>query len=365
MFNPVTDRLKLVEKILVRGRSLLGGILLLDQDVPAIEGVSQEIFRDGVHIDSVCPASFYPDDSLNIGDVVKARKGDSIYCIQLVPQPYTITGTIQTQDFYQRIYEMQVILEVKHPAYMIEWYLQSKDPAGWIIDHLKRNFESWAASMSHDQLENTKPSSSLERTIQLLCNQCGIKITRYRWSFRVDPLRAQDLEFRHKTELKKIEMRNAHETRMIEIQNEHAEKALEEKQRREREREQKIFDLEEKLRNNNFLREERRRNQQNAAYIQLLSETVKDLVEINRGQIHDAFEYDGVVKAVLQNSVQLLKIFEGPVSEEDKIIETVFSDATTPFEEKDDVAETDRYTDFSFSAREVINEERRNSTDAR
>jgi hypothetical protein len=89
----------------------------------------------------------------------------------------------------------------------------------------------------------------------------------------------------------------------------------------------------------------------------LLSKTVKDLVEINRGQIHDAFEYDGVVKAVLQNSMRLLKIFEDPVSEEGKVIEPASSDATNPFKEKEDMAEMDPHTDFSLSATKIIDNE--------
>jgi type II secretory pathway component HofQ len=118
-------------------------------------------------------------------------------------------------------------------------------------------------------------------------------------------------------------------------ESEHEMKMLEERNRREREQEQKEFERNEKLKNNNFLREEKRRNQQNVAYIQLLSETVKDLVEINRGQIHDAAEYDAVVKAVLQNSLGLLKVFESPLPEPGKVIETESPNRAIAFDDEE------------------------------
>ncbi len=354
MFNPVTDRLKLVEKVVVSGRSLLGRIplSLFDQDILVIEDVSQEIFRGKDYLGSVRPASFYAEKAsgLNAMPSIKARRGDIIYCITLAPQPYDFTGTVQTQDSYQRIYEMQIVLVVNNPTRVIEWYHQSKDPAGWLKDHLKRNFELWAAGIGHDKLDSTRPS--LDNTTQLLSNQCGIRITRYSWNFRIDPARSKELEIHKNTELRKIEMRSAYDLRMIEIENEHTMKAAEERRQREREREQKDFEREEKLKQNNFLREEKRRNQQNAAYSQLLSETVKDLVEMNRGQMRDAFDYNGSVKAVLQNSLRLLNVFDGPVPEEGKVIDTTSSDGTMPFEGEEDKTGLDNPPDSLLSSNE-------------
>src|SRR2546430_15649919 len=111
MFNPVTDRLKLVDEVVVSGRPILGRILLslFDQDILVKEGVSQEVFRGEEYLGAVRPASFYKEkaSSLNTLPHKKVRRGDIVYLVKLVPQPYNFTGTVQTQDKYQRIYEMQ------------------------------------------------------------------------------------------------------------------------------------------------------------------------------------------------------------------------------------------------------------------
>lgn len=347
MFNPVTDRLKLVEKDIVPGRSLFGKIPLsfLGQEIPAIEGISQEIYRGETHIASVRPASFYEEEGLEPDTLfpVRARSGDTLYHVTLASQPYNFTGTIQTQDHYQRIYDMHIVLAVKDPTRVVDWYRQSKDPANWVVGRFKSFFEASASSISHDMLSTAK--LPWEHTAQLWCNTCGIKITQYTCNFRVDSIRAKELEIYRNTELRKIEMKKAHELKTIEVGYDHTIKILEERHRREREREQKEFERSEKLKNNDFAREERRRSQQNAAYIHLLSETVKDLVEINRGQIHDAAEYDAVVKAVLQNSLGLLKIFEGPLPEPGKVIETESPSRATIFDEEDG---TDPHTKISL-----------------
>src|SRR2546423_7244003 len=133
MFNPVTDRLKLVEEVVVSGRPVLGRIplSLFDQVIFVIEDVSQEVFRGKNYLGSVRPASFYAEKALSLDTMplIKARRGDMIYRVTLAPQPYGFTGTVQTQDKYQRMYEMQIVLEVKDPTRIIEWYHQSKDPA--------------------------------------------------------------------------------------------------------------------------------------------------------------------------------------------------------------------------------------------
>ncbi len=343
MLNSVTDYLKLVEQEVVRGWPILGRIPLpfFDQDILVIEGISQEVFRGKNHHGSVKAGSA----------LVKARRGDIIYYVTLTPQWYTFTGTIQTQDKYHITYKMQTELVVTNPKRVVEQYRQSKDPSGWMIDRLKKIFEGWAAGIGHDKLDDSaKPS--FDATLQLLGVDCGVSIRRYSWNFIPAPTSLKELEIYQNTKLRKIEMRSAHEIKMIEIENEHEVKDLDAKLRRERERDQKAFDREEKLKENKVSREEKRRKEQNEAYIKLLSETVKNLVEINRWLIHDALDYDRSVKAVLQNYLKLLEVFDSSLPEEGKVIDTTSSNGAIPFTEED-VNGTDSSVGSLFSSNNI------------
>ncbi len=337
MFNPVTDRIKLVEEIVISGRSMLGKmpLPLFDQVLPAINGFNQEVFRNGAYLGSVHPTNFPVEKANSLGVIhpIKVRRGDIIYRITLAPQPYHFPGTVQSKDKYQRIYDMSIVLMVNNTTRVIEWYHQSKDPAGWVINRFKENFEQWASSIEHDKLSSAKPS--WDNITQLLSNQCGIRITQPRWSFRADLIRGREWEIRQHAELRKVE-----------IEKEHEIKSLEEQLRREREIAQKDFDRDEKSKQNEFVRAEKLKNRRNEAYMQLLSETVKELMTMNRERIREALDYNRSVKGVLQDSLRLLNVFSGSVPENEEVIDSMPSYDDISLEDKEGVNAPDTAIDL-------------------
>ena len=348
MFNPVTDRLKFVEKIVIGGRPVLGRmpLPLFDQVVPVINGFSQEVFRRGGYLGSVRPTNSPVEKagSLDVIHPIKVRRGDIIYRITLAPQPYHFLGTVQSKDKYQRIYDMSIVLMVNNATRLIEWYHQSKDPAGWVIRCFKENFERWATGIEHDKLNSARPS--WDNIAQLLSNRCGIRITQPKWSFGADPIRERDWEIRRHADLRKVE-----------IENEHEIKKLEEQLQRERERAQKEFEQEEKSRHNEFIRGEKLKNRQNEAYMQLLSETAKELMTMNRERIREALDYNRPVKPVLQDSFRLLSVFSGPVPENEEVIDSMLLNRDMPLEGEDDMNAPDAVIDLPILSNNETDED--------
>jgi hypothetical protein len=354
MDNPVTNRLRLIEMIQFEGLPIFGSTKIpwFDQAVPMIEGISQEVFRGENHLDSVHPGNQSVGASSTKPLPVKARKGDIIYRVSLIPQPYDFTGIITTKDGYQRMYEVSLQLLVNSPRRCVENYRASKDPASLTIGQFKTQFELYFSQLVHDEIDLS--STRIGKLNQQLSDLYGIIVVHPNWRFHADPRRKRELEIQQKTELRKKEVEADVEAKVFELRKNtilkkeelklNAEvKELEDDIRMRRDRIQKQFDHDEKVKQNDFVRVEKIKGNLNEARIKLLSTTVNDLATINTERIRDAFDSDASVRAVLEYSLKLLAVFTEQKSKSEEVIDsTLLNDgvaANTESEEKEPITD--------------------------
>lgn len=308
MDNSVTNRLRLIEVFPVEGLPLLGNIKMrwFDRVVSPIEGICQEVYRGKSYIDSVYPQRYQTEATNRLP--VKARKGDLIYRVTLTPQPHDFTGVVRTKDDYRRIYHVHVQLRVNNPNKCVECYRNSKDPASLVIDEFRTGFERFFSRYTHDSLSNVNPG--FDAFNKKISSTCGIIIENPNWSFYADRQHEKELEIQRDIELKKreilaeveiksFELQNRTELKKKEIASDAEVKEWEDDINMRRERAQRQFDRDEKVRQNDFLREEKIKSRLNEARIKLLSMTLDDLTAINSERIRDAFDTNASVRKVL------------------------------------------------------------------
>lgn len=312
MENPVTDRLMLVETTCFEGLPLLGNITIpwFEQRIPARKGINREVFRGKNYIGSVnSPSIRLGDQRERESAPVKARKGDLIYNVLLTPQLYNFTGFIGTKDGFQRTYEVRLQLQVNNSKRCVECYREGRDPAAMAIGHFKSKFEQYFSRFVYDEIDHIKVST--EKLNKQLDDMCGIIVVHMNWKFYLDLQREKALQIRRNAELRKIE-----------IETEAEVKELEERQKMDRERRQKQFELEEKGKKNDFDRMEKLKQNLNEARIQWLSNTVQELVTINKEQIRDAIDSNVSVRTVLEDHLKLLSVFSGSNPKDGGIVDS-------------------------------------------
>jgi len=201
MDNQVTDQLRLVEEIIFKT------LPFLSHTLPTLQNVSQEIFRDGKHIGAVSP---YNQGS----SLIKVRNGDVIYRVKLLPQTYSIAGTLTTRDNYVRIYEIALELQVNDSYSLVQHYLKQMDPVNLAVTRFKTVFQQHTAQLEHDKVRN--PVLLLDRWNNFF-SDLGIKITQiYKFTLRDDPKRSEELAIHQDTKVKGISIRAQADLRLLE-----------------------------------------------------------------------------------------------------------------------------------------------------
>ncbi len=315
MSNPITNRLRLVEAFPVEGIPLFGNLKIrwFDRVVFPIEGMCQEIYRGKTYIDSVHPSS-----SSQTGKSIKARKGDLIYRVSLTPQPDDLTGIVKTKDGYRRMYNVHIQLRVNNPHKCVECYRNGEDPASLAIVQFKTSFENFFSRYTHDSIGNVNPG--FDALNKQMSNVYGIIFESPSWSFYADQQREKELEIQQGIEMRKreilaeveiklFELRVGTKLKKEEINHDVDVKKLEDENRRGRERNQKQFERDEKVKQTDFNHAEKIKTQLNEAKIKLLSMTLSDLAAVNSERIRDAFDTNASVRTVLEDSLKLLAVF--------------------------------------------------------
>ena len=337
MVNPITDRLRLIETTHFEGFPLFGSMTIpwFDHAVPVRRDTTQVIYRGKKYIGIV----YHPSHSDSLGDthsteptLVKARKGDIIYHVSPTPQPFNFSGFIVTKDGYRRMYEIRLQMFVSDPKRCVECYLESKDPAALAIDQFKRSFEHYYTRFGYDEINRLRISPD-EKLNEQLSSLCGIIVVHANWSTQADYQREKELEIQYKTELRKkelvaeieataFEIRKRAELKKTELSINADVKEREEEIKRRRDRLQKDLDRDEKRKQNDFVREEKIKSQLNEARLKLLATTVNDLAAINSERLRDAFDSNGLVRAVLEDSLKLIAVFTEPIRESKEVIDS-------------------------------------------
>ena len=334
MSDQTTNHFKLIEKTYVEGVPLLGFVKAswFDRIVPVKENVIQEVFRGEDLIGTVYPYSSSADNISQMNSQpVKARRGDIIYSIVLIPQPYTLTGVIATKDGYTRTYQAYLELLINNPRACVKRYRIDGDPTAWIIPGFKNRFEQFMSGFIHDEISSVK--FTLDGLNAQLSNSSGIIIQHFTWNSGIDPRHEQEREFQQKIEVRKrevlaeveakvFELRRRTELKKAELVADGELKELEEMIRMSRERTQKQFDRDEKVKQNDFVRNEKMMSRLHEARIQFLSKTVNDLTAINSERIREAFDSDASVRTLLEDSLKLLTVFSEQSHTSEEVVES-------------------------------------------
>ncbi len=330
-----TNRLKLIEDADVKGVPLLGLIKVpwFDQIVPAKENVVQIVFRGENLVGSVYPPSSSVDTTGQANLLpVKVRRGDIIYTVSLISQPHTLSGVFSTKDGYTRTYQAYLELLVNNPRACVKRYRIDGDPTAWIIPGFKNTFEQTMSRYVHDESNSAK--FTLDTLNAQLSTSSGIIIQDFTWSSSIDPRREQECEFQRKLEVRKrdivaeveakvFELRQRTELRKAELTADAELKELEEMFRMSRERTQKQFNRDEKVKQSDFDRGEKMQARLSEARIQFLTKTVNDLTAINSERIHEAFDSDDAsVRALLEDSLKLLTVFSEQNYTSEEVVES-------------------------------------------
>lgn len=283
MHNQATNQLRLVEEIVFKT------LPFLPHTLPNLQNVSQEIFRDGKYIGTVSP---YNQGSSSR----KVRNGDVIYRVKLLPQIYSIAGTLTTRDNYMPTYNMTLELQVNDPRIFVQNYLQQNDPVNLVITQLKDLFQQHAAQLEHDKIRN----------LELLLQRCnntfsdlGVKIIQiYKFTLRNDPKRTEELALSQDTEMKKALIEAKAEIQLLDDQLIRKLKA-----------EQKEFERQEKRKQESFNREEETSKQIHELHKELRKMAAEELKMILRDRIREAYDRDEEISEVAEESIKLLNAF--------------------------------------------------------
>ena len=338
MSNTIADGLRLVELTQFKGFPLLGNISWFDRIIPAKTGVSQEIYRKGVHFCSLYePNSQFENQTNSALQYVRVHNGDLIYTVHLTPQQYELTEIITTQDGFRRMYDLYFRIKVLNSKHFVESYRDENDPAGSTIQAYKRQFENFFSKLSYAQIDNYDSSKiDLTKLNQSFSTQFGCVIVNPRWKFYADTAHEKELEIQQKIEWKKKELQAEVELKVFELRKNaefrkeeiivNAElNDLEEQVKMDKERRQKQFDREEKNIQNEFVRTEKMKYNINEAHIRILSTTVNDLTAINNERIRDAFDSNSSVKEVVEDSLRLLTVFTEPHDKIEEVVDSTLS----------------------------------------
>lgn len=348
VLNPVTDQLRLVQEMQNQGsriETIFGRI-----PIP-VSGYFQEVYRNGIPVGTVLPQERCSSDQLRQGQL-RLYRGDVIYLIPATPVPYSFQGALVTKERYQRIYDVQIELDVQNARCLIGGYRKGRDPARWVVYYYKQYFEAYASQYEYNRIEEIRTSLALKA--EQLSMAYGIKILNPQWNLKDDPKRLQADEEYLETDQRKrglgnettvqeyalqldhrktmthmhlqldtLEMKRRLRSKEIEVESEL--KKLEDHLKRESERLQEEFKREEKRKNNEFAREEQMRKAQHEARMKLLNHTLEVLVASNAERIRDVLEYNGSARAILEESLKLFGVFEDSPQDVQEIIEAVLS----------------------------------------
>ena len=283
------------------------------------EGISQEIFCNGVYAHSIGP-------NFN-GKPPKVHKGDYIYSISLLPRAYSFDGFIITKDGQQQGYDMHTELKVVNPTRFMEKYDNKQDLAWGVFTQFKQVFEYYASKL--EDTTGAKIGPWLEKQIVMLSQTWGIQVMHPTWFLHVSYGNRKDVT-------KEDDKKHVAQRRMQELDIEYDLKIHEERLKRRFESVHESLLREEKARKNNFARSEQKKGQVVKEQIRLLSSTVDGLVQINNNRIDESMGYNlpaqGILKDLLKLLASLNNSLDNSSQQVDTILDSTLSDETL-FEE--------------------------------
>lgn len=140
MSNELTDSLGMVQHEIVRS--------LLTKTLKPEYGYSLEIFRNNVQVGAI-------RTSTQFGQTAEAKRGDSIYRVNLGTFKVYVEGQLTTRDQYTREYSVVVEVQIKDIARFLETYRQERDPIQFVHAHVQKAIREYADRTTYDQMVPT------------------------------------------------------------------------------------------------------------------------------------------------------------------------------------------------------------------
>lgn len=281
MYNQVTDRFRLVQTEFVKAVPAFG------RTITAIENYSLEVFRGEFHRGSVrMHRAGFVNNTEQEYVKMKVYNGDTVFWVDLVSHPVSISGHLTTKDKYIRVYDITFDLVVSNPSLFVQGYRLGKDPVHIAIEKFKSSLQGYASRIEHDKLVPIKqPSNEWNNRLRA---DTGIKLLQIsHWSLRDDPKRKEIDTVVQEAERNKVSV-----TKQAEIQK------LKERLERERDAEKKVFQ-----------REEDTLDHMHKLHLRLRETAAQELTEILRERIRYTFERGTPIDEVAEDSMKLLNAF--------------------------------------------------------
>ncbi len=293
MYNQMTDRFGLIQTEIVKASPLFG------RTISAMDGYSLEVFHGQIPLGSVRTRGSVPASTTGREfEKMRVNKGDIIYKVKIVQVPVPIVGSLMTRDKYVRIYDITVDLVVSDPVLFVQGYRLGKDPIKLAIEKIKSSLQDYASQTEHDKLSRfNKPRDVWNNDLH---KDIGMMVMQISWhDLREDPRRDEAAAIQREAENKKKSM-----TTQDEIQK------LQDGFERDRDTLKREHERHEKQKQNQFEREEEMLQHMHNLHYRLRETAAQELTDILRERIRYAFERDGSINEVAEDSLKLLNAFQ-------------------------------------------------------
>ncbi len=292
MYNPVTDRFRLVQTEIVKAVPMFGRTL------SAVDGYSLEVFRGEIPRGSVRSSSNGSESNTERESVkMKVYHGDVIYKVNIVPQPIPVVGSLTTKDNYIRSYDITIDLVVSDPVLFVRRYRLGRDPVKSAIGTVKDSLQDYASRTEHDKLDSLKRLGDAWNNT--LSAETGVMVTQIsQWKLWKDPIRAEAFRIQQEAENKRESITIQAEIQKLEDRFERERDVLKSEHARGEHRKQKEFE-----------REEETQRHMHELHMTLRAMAAEEVTAILRERIRDTFETGKQVDEVAEDSLKLLNAF--------------------------------------------------------
>jgi len=238
--NTLTDQLKMVAIEEVRGL-----IRLFTQRRQTSEGFCLVVFRKESYLGTIVS-----DEVITENDIKRrcerlgVRDGDTIFRVNMGPQPLTIRDRVGVRDGYTCSYEMHLELAVRDPQAFAVRYRQQSDPMNMARVAIEGSLQQYALRKEHDELREDMLRDYAERALDDGSNRAfGLQVTRaHKCVIFADPQRAQELAIQQKSRLREAEIRANARVRELEARSNSDVQSVQIEINRKQEQEQSAFE---------------------------------------------------------------------------------------------------------------------------
>ncbi len=196
MNNPLTDTLKLVQ--IEEGR---GTFQIFRRKRTEQYGFCLVVFRNKAFL------GYIPSSDITVeGDILRRyerigiKNGDTIFSVNLGPQPLEITDTLPTRDGFPCEYKLTLDICVSDPIKFAQKYVQETDPLARAKTAIEGHIQRCSSQWMHDDMNESLLREFAEQSLTIEPNTAfGLKVVKaQKAALRTNPTRAKEIELTQK-----------------------------------------------------------------------------------------------------------------------------------------------------------------------